>query len=264
MEYLEFKEAIVDYLSGNLSVEKKKVFEKMLATHSEYKREFEEMSFFWNVNEEEVPEPSMEMDMKFYTMMNSEIEKEQKDSSLVRFIKRIEVLPFRKVFYTLGILTIGFFLGKGMNNETEVKISDEIEVAKKETEEVRSQLVLTLLDQPSANQRLQAVNEVSKLSKVTETIIKALFTTLNNDENVNVRLSAIESLKNYTDMPIVREGLVASIVHQKSPLVQIELADVMVLLQEKEAVKPFKELIDQEDINSSAKQKIEESISNIY
>ena len=264
MEYLEFKEAIVDYLSGNLSEEKKKAFEKMLATHPEYKKEFEEMSFFWSVNEEEVPEPSMEMDMKFYAMMNSEIEKEQKDSSLVRFIKRIEVLPFRKVFYALGILTIGFFLGKGMNNGTEVKISDQIEVAKKETEEVRSQLVLTLLDQPSANQRLQAVNEVSKLSKVTETIIKALFTTLNNDENVNVRLSAIESLKNYTDMPIVREGLVASIVHQKSPLVQIELADVMVLLQEKEAVKPFKELIDQEDINSSAKQKIEESISNIY
>ena len=264
MGNLDVKAMMIDYLSGNLSETEERDFEVQLEKDPVLKEEFLEMSFFWKSENIEIPEPTMEMDRKFYEMLNEEVKEEQKDSSLVRFVKRIEVLPFRKVFYALGILTIGFFLGKEMNNVKEIHIPEEVRVAQKETEQVRSQLVLTLLDQPSANQRLQAVNEVSKLSEVTETIIKALFATLNNDENVNVRLSAIESLKKYTDMPIVREGLVASIVHQKSPLVQIELADVMVLLQEKEAVKPFKELIDQEGINSSAKQKIEESISNIY
>ena len=98
-------------------------------------------------------------------------------------------------------------------------------------------MVLTLLDQPSANKRLQAVNEVNKLSSVTKTITKALFSTLNNDTNVNVRLSAIEALANYTEIPEVREGLIASIMNQKSPMVQIALADLMVKLQEKKAVK---------------------------
>ncbi len=264
MGNLDVKAKVIDYLSDNLSEIEKRDFEVQLEKNPILKEEFLEMSFFWEADSEEIPEPSMEMDRNFYTMLNEEKKKEEKESPLVRFAKRIEVLPFRKVFYAFGILTIGFFLGSEMNIGKGIEIPEEVRVAQQETEQVRSQLVLTLLDQPSANQRLQAVNEVSKLNKVTETIIKALFATLNNDENVNVRLSAIESLKNYTHMPIVREGLVASIVHQKSPLVQIELADVMVLLQEKEAVKPFRELIDQEDINSSAKQKIEESISNIY
>ena len=89
------------------------------------------------------------------------------------------------------------------------------------------------------------------------------FSTLNNDENVNVRLSAVEALKKYTAIPLVREGLIKSIIHQDSPLVQMELADLMVVLQEKKAVKSFEKLIDKEDVNSSAKEKMKESIESI-
>ena len=123
--------------------------------------------------------------------------------------------------------------------------------------------MLTLLDQPSANKRLQAVNEVGKLNKVTKTIITALFSTLNNDENVNVRLSAVDALKKYTEIPEVREGLVKSIINQNSPLVQMELADLMVVLQEKKAVKSFEKIIQEEDVNANVKEKMKESIQSI-
>jgi hypothetical protein len=258
MDYKEFQEQIVDYLSGNLSKEERESFEAYLKHHPEHQEEFEAAQFLWKGDEEETPEPSLGMDENFYTLLNSEVKKGAKQP----WFQRLEQFLFgnlpKQLAYTVIILAAGFFVG---NN---VITGKKVEEAQAETQEVRSQLVLTLLDQPSANKRLQAVNEVTKLNEVTETIIKALFSTLNNDPNVNVRLSAMEALKNYIGIPQVREGLVASIVNQKSPIVQIELANLMVDLQEKKAVKSFEKLINEEDVNTSAKEKMEESIREIY
>ena len=222
MDYTEFKETITDYLSDNLSEEKRIEFETFLEENKVYQEEFEFSKTFWNQIDEDNISPSTTMDMNFYSMLKNEEEKLNKVSFL-----------------------------------------DKLKIAQKETESVRSQLVLTLLDQPSANKRLQAVNEVSKLNKVTKTIITALFSTLNNDENVNVRLSAVDALKKYTDIPEVREGLIKSIINQNSPLVQMELADLMVVLQEKKAVKSFEKIIQEEDVNANVKEKMKESIQSI-
>lgn len=266
MEIKEFRELITDYISENLSEEKQQEFEQFLIDNPTCLQEVEEMKLFWNGVEEDVA-PSGAMDVKFYTMLNSQEEKKEKISFFTK-LEQLFILKFPKqLAYTLAILTVGFFIGNfnPLSNGTEPTIEQAktIERAETETENVRSQLVLTLLDQPSANKRLQAVNEVNKLSSVTGTIIKALFSTLNNDANVNVRLSAIEALANYADISLVREGLVASIIHQKSPMVQIALADLMVKLQEKKAVKSFKKLIKEKDVNESAKEKMKESIEQI-
>lgn len=261
MDYKEYKNTIVDYLSENLSDEKKNEFDSFLNSNKEFQKEFEIAKRFWAEISDDLA-PSSSMDMNFYSMLKAEEEKVNK----VSFVEKIKNLFSSKLVkqlaYTLTILTVGFLVGNSFNSEQDLS-SEKIKIAEKETENVRSQLVLTLLEQPSANKRLQAVNEVNKLSKVTETIIKALFSTLNNDENVNVRLSAVEALKKYTNIPEVREGLVKSIINQKSPLVQMELADLMVVLQEKKAVKSFKKLIKEKGINTSAKEKMEESIQSI-
>ena len=258
MDYKEFQEQIVDYLSDNLNEEERQRFEECLKENPQYAEELEAAQFLWNGNEEDIPEPSLHMDAKFYSLLDSEIKEDQKTTWFQKFENFLFGNLPKQLAYTVVILAVGFFIG---NN---VISGQKVEDAIAETQEVRSQLVLTLLDQPSASKRLQAVNEVTKLNEVTETIIKALFTTLNNDPNVNVRLSAMEALKNYITIPQVREGLIASIVNQKSPIVQIELANLMVDLQEKKAVQSFQKLINEEDVNTSAKQKMEESIREIY
>lgn len=263
MDYKEFQAQIVDYLSGNLNQEERERFEAYVKMHPEHQDELQAAQFLWKGTEEEIPEPTENMDGNFYAMLNSELKKGEERS----WFQKLEQLLFgnlpKQLAYTIVILVAGFFVGNRLNSTDNVA-TEQLKVAQQETQEVRSQLVLTLLDQPSANKRLQAVNEVTKLNEVTETIIKALFTTLNNDANVNVRLSAMEALKGYVTIPEVREGLVASIVNQKSPIVQIELANLMVDLQEKKAVKSFEKLINEEGVNTSAKQKMEESIKEIY
>lgn len=259
---MNYKEYIVDYISEKLSDEKKREFEAFLNENPEVKKEFNEDKRFWDALLTDTPEPSNTMDNSFYAMLHSLESKPKKESVFDQLSVLFTSKLLKRAVYGLAILTLGFFLGKGFQNTT--NSSEEIiKTAQKETETVRSQLVLTLLEQPSANKRLQAVNEVNKLNTVTETIIMALFSTLNNDESVNVRLSAVEALKKYTDIPMVREGLIKSIVNQHSPIVQMELADLMVLLQEKKAVKSFEKLIEKEDVNANAKEKMEESIKSI-
>jgi len=110
---------------------------------------------------------------------------------------------------------------------------------------------------------LQGINEANKIEKTDEKVINALLQTLNNDSNVNVRLAAIESLTNYVNDPKVREGLVQSIVRQDAPIVQITLANLMVALQEKKSIEPFKTLMRTKELNTSVKKKLETSIKSI-
>ncbi len=262
MERKQFEELITDYITGNCSEQQKQEFELFLKNNPKAKQEVEEMNLFLPSFDEEV-EITSAMDMKFYAMLNAAEKKNNNLSLLDKVVNVIQAKFTKQLAYTFAILTVGFFVGNAFNPKGTAALQT-LDLANSETENVRSQLVLTLLDQPSANKRLQAVNEASKLSSVTKTITNALFSTLNSDTNVNVRLSAIEALSNYTEIPEVREGLIASIIHQKSPMVQIVLADLMVQLREKKAVKSFKKLIEEKDVNESAKQKMQESIQQIF
>jgi HEAT repeat protein len=124
----------------------------------------------------------------------------------------------------------------------------------------RQNMVLTLISQSSATDRLKAVGYTSELLQADERVIKALLFTLNHDENVNVRLVAVEALSRFAADPGVREGLVRSIAQQESPLVQVALADAMVALNEKRSVAPLRELLRRQGTDMYVKEKLESSI----
>jgi HEAT repeat protein len=121
---------------------------------------------------------------------------------------------------------------------------------------MKEMLTLSLLENPSASERMRAVSYVTESNDVNRKIANALLTTLNNDPNVNVRLTTLEVLSNFANDPFVRKGLVASILQQDSPLVQDALADVMVKLQEKKAVKPLQQVLKNKETNEMIKAKI--------
>ena len=72
MDYKEFENTIVDYLSENLSSEKRAEFELFLENNTEFQKEFETTKLFWNADAEEMPEPTSKMDMDFYSMLKAE------------------------------------------------------------------------------------------------------------------------------------------------------------------------------------------------
>ncbi|HEY4334462.1 MAG TPA: hypothetical protein VGM89_01155, partial [Puia sp.] len=68
------------------------------------------------------------------------------------------------------------------------------------------------------------------------------------------------ALTHYVNDPVVREGLVQSILEQDSPLMQAALADVMLRLQEKRAIHPLKKLLQQKDLNEMVRMRIQQTI----
>lgn len=273
MEHKEFKELIPDYISDNLSSDKHEEFEMFLLNNPKLIKEIDEVKSVWNeMDNLNIPEPSAAMDAGFYSVLNAEMEKAEftkpSISNQIKSFFNIQGLrPLgRQLALGAGLLLIGLFIGnrlvpnRSKIDKSIVKVNPTIEQAALETDNLRTQLVLALADESSANKRLKAVSEVNKMNNATEQVILALFKMLNSDPNVNVRLAAIEALAQYGDKPKVREGLVKSIVHQDSPLIQTSLADLMVAMQERRSLDPFKELIRTKDLNKAAKQKIEESI----
>jgi hypothetical protein len=263
MDQEKFEIQAMDFMSGTMSSKDTKDFEKFLAENPEYDEKYKALLASWELMENlDTPEISPQMDEAFFSMLSDEMERNKKKETKKSFWDGIFTVFRPQLAYGILLLAIGLGVGYYLSSPQQPK-PIETTVSNNETEEVRQKLVLTLLEQPSANQRLQGVSEANKFENADEIVIKALLQTLNNDSNVNVRLAAIESLTSYVDNPMVRQGLVQSIPSQESPILQITLANLMVALQEKSSIEPFKKLLKEKQLDTTVKKRIENSIESI-
>jgi len=266
MEEERIGEKTMAFLRDEMTEKDRVEFEAYLKANPEVQNEVEALRQLWqDVDTVKIPEPSPQMDQKFFQLLGAEMEKQH--SSKGSWQERLTTL-FGQLFrpqLAYGILILGFGLGVGyfFRQHKTVPLEGQQMVNNEETEAVRGKLVLTLLEQHSANKRLQGVGEANKLKAVDEQVTQALLKTLNNDDNVNVRLAAIASLTNYVENPDVRQGLVQSIPHQESPIIQVTLANLMLALQEKQSVEPFKKLLEEKELDTSVKKRIEHTIASI-
>jgi hypothetical protein len=88
-------------------------------------------------------------------------------------------------------------------------------------------MTLSLLDHGSVSERLQGVSYGRDSSPDDERIVAALFTRLLEDPSVNVRLAAVEALRPQATRAGRRADLVAAVLRQESPLVELSLIDVL-------------------------------------
>ncbi len=207
----------------------------------------------------DVPEPSANMRLAFYKKL--EEYKLGRSGACWRRIKwpdwlispQVQSFVFKPAFAVI-IFFAGIIVGLLINNkQADNKIISELQ-------STRKTLMLTMLEQPSATERLKAVNLTGQLGSPDDMVINALFTTLNNDNNVNVRLAAIETLFRYSNRPEVRKGLIEAIPNQDSPLILVTLSKAMVIMQEKDSIEKLKQLLNNEELDKTAKEQIRESI----
>lgn len=266
MKVEQFEALAVPYLRGELEGIDKSSFEAAINENPELLKQLESLRETWQLfTLAPVPQTSQVMDNRFFELLEDKVQKTDKTKSAwsVTFRAAMGWLFKPQLAYGILLLAIGLMAGYVLKTNQLPQNVDSQVVSSKEAEELREKYVLTLLEQPSANKRLQGVNEVIKMDETTESITKALFVTLNKDSNVNVRLAAVESLSRYVENPEVRMGLITSITQQDSPIVQIALADLMVALQEKQSIKSMEALLQKPDIDTTVSKKIKESIDQI-
>lgn len=264
------KEQLIDLLSNQVPETERTRIEAHLAQCPDCQAELESTRHLWRaMGSAPTPEPGEKVRTRFYAMLETyqhdETRKRRRSwKSILRRIKRFLTPQLAvRVAYSLALVLIGLTGGYWLNARNKPAYEQQISQLDAQVKEMRQTVLLSLLENQSATERLRAVEYTKDIEHADEKVVEALLSTLNNDANENVRLVTLEALVPLAADPKVREGLVQSIVKQESPLVQAALADVMVKLQEKRSVKPLKQLLQQEGLNDFVKVKIEQTIKDL-
>lgn len=246
-------------MSGDISEENEKTLTDFLSANPIVAKEFEGLEQTWELFDEiERPKPSEAMDARFQGMMAAYQAAQHKSrisflDSIVAWLNKGWQVGFAAL--AVGLL-IGWWALPSQNQQQDIQhLSDEIH-------SMKEMMMLTLIEQPKAQERIRAVNMVAELPKADEKVINALIATLNHDENLNVRLASLESLVRYADQAEVRQALVDALKMQDSPLMLVAIADVLVAIQEKSSVKDMEKLRDETQYDI-VKEKLDESIETL-
>jgi HEAT repeat protein len=260
MKCEEYKERLADWHMGRLDAAAAAEIEQHLNSCADCREALVATAFVLNsINDLQDPEPSFQMKADFRAMLDDFKTKEKKP------VFRESVWPWllqprlRLAYGLIVLLCVGGVYLLGHSNKQEQEVQD----LHAQVHDLKQTMMLTMLDNPLASERIKAVNYTNDLKKVDSQVINALLATLNNDPNVNVRLSTLEALAALGNHPEVRTGLIKSITIQDSPIIQLAIADVMLKLQEKRSVGSFKALLKQKDLDNEVKRKLKETITKL-
>jgi hypothetical protein len=270
MNCQETRKKIPDLLNNGLDIAEASLLRDHLRSCSSCQEEFQELDETWTrlgILKEEQPGP--ELRRNFYRALESyqkELVPRQRSGWQQRIAQFLPHWQFsaQALRLTVAMLIVvlgfgaGFFIGAGKNTD-----SEQLLVLNQEVDNLKQQVSLSLLSQPSASARLQGLSMTSRLQDPAPAMITALLETLNNDPSVNVRLSVVDALYLFADREPVRASLVASLPQQTSPLVQIALIDLMVSLKEKRATVALKKLLDDKKIIPEVRERARTGISQM-
>jgi hypothetical protein len=250
------QELILKFNTQQLNADEQREIEKLVESGAIDMSELESVATLQSAFDRiEYPQPSPDMDDRFYQMLALE-KKSGRSFSWDGFFSWSFLAP--KLALASLTLLIGFAAGYFLRPSSSKSV--EMTALTQQVTDLKEMMLLSLLEKESATDRLKAVSLTNDLDQASVKVTGALLQTLNEDENVNVRLAALDALKPYAKSGAVREELIRSIARQDSPLVQVALAEMMAELQVKSSVKEFEKILQSEQTPADVKKKIKESI----
>lgn len=169
---------------------------------------------------------------------------------------------WNKSFLRIAASVIIFLLGLGVGQFDFSGSQGKTELSELRTEvsEMKQLVMMSMLKEVSASERIKAVSYVKQFEQPSEEVIHTLFRTLNEDESPNVRMAALEGLRKFADNEQIRLRLIRSFEVQSDPVIQIMMINLMVELEEKRAIKKFQNLIDHESTQKIVRDQAEMGI----
>lgn len=251
---------VLEYLSGPLTAERQEALKSLLTEHGYTIEELDELrETYARLDDIQVPTASETMTENFYRLL--EEHKHQARAGQRRFENLVAWLRDRcdhrfmaRVACGFGLLCAGWSLGfwSAPHGRYERRLDD----VTAEIREVKGMMAYAMLNQSSASERIQTINQIRTCGATDERAIALLLNKLEHDPNVNVRLVALETLAEQTDRAAVRQGLLHALSQQESPLVQLALTDVLVSLGRKTAVSQLRGLLERPDLNDTVRARI--------
>ena len=243
---------LVEYLEGALSAEESAALEIEISRSIHLQQALADLKGLYAVMDEaDELEPSEGLDQQFYQFLETE------KKSRLGTGKRVKLATWRTLAATVSLLLI-----VAVTYTLQLKQGQQAQISQLQTqmEETKKLLILSMLQNPSASDRLQAVNVSIRETKVDDQILKALAHTLNYDDNVNVRLKAVQAMAQFIGEEEVVNMLLESLLEQSYPQVQIALIEALTAARKKEALKAFETLLEREELLEVVKGKAAEGI----
>ncbi len=245
----------VDYWRGTLE-DAAGEFEAHLGSCERCRAEAEELKDLWG-SLASMPEedPSLGLRVRFYDALRSWRQQEAERHKGFWWLRH----PAFQAAGAVAILVIGVaagYLARGRD-------TSEVSQLRGEVYNMRQLVALSLLQQQSASDRLRGVNFAYRVEPADPQVLAALLTTLNHDPNTNVRLAAVDALRNFTDSPVGRKGLVQALAKQDSPLVQIAVLDQIVEIRERSAASTIQFLLSSQNVNPDVRQRAQWALKQL-
>lgn len=205
-----------------------------------------------------VPRPSPRLRANFYAML----EEEKNSAASVRSVerRRQRLTTWRWILSPIaacGLLVLGFLAGQRHLPAPQASNPD---ATRQELAELRQkvdtmgQLVgYSLQSQNSAGQRLQSIFATNTQQAPDQQVIAQLINALALDPSVNVRLAALETLYAYADQDLVRAGVLASLVREPNPLVQVSMIDFLAAARDPGAAQAFETISRDEQLDRAVR-----------
>lgn len=261
MECKDVEYHIVDFIDKQLSQDKAIAIENHIATCSECKLAYDETAvLIRDFENETTEEPSAALRSNFYSML--EEEKQMQDHKVVQLHPK-SGLKWKSAFQIAAsflLLFIGYYFGDFASRE---RADAEIAILINQTDELKENVMLAMLDNNSASKRIQAVNYSEDIKRPDEKVTIALINSMHNDSNINVRLAAAEALSRYSDLEIVKKVFIEALSTEKNPSLQISIIQFLAKTQEKRAIEPMQKLLEQPEIPEYVKAEVNNGISQI-
>jgi len=153
--------------------------------------------------------------------------------------------PVWRVAAALILLGSGIGIGAALKSRPapEVSTNETLVALRQEVKEMKEEVMLNMIDDESASQRIKAVSYSEDMPSPNQQVIDVLVNTLNKDKNVNVRLAALYSLQRFSDRRSVRDSLVNSLRNQTEPIIQVVLINLLAEKRDIRAIKPIQDIM---------------------
>lgn len=268
----QIAELLPDYLQESLNPEQRKLVEGHLQTCSQCREEIALWQKLALLPEEQ---PGPELHSRFRAMLETFQEGLQERQPVTKdksgFLSSLfgggwMRMPAAGLAWAILLLVVGFVAGRSVSPSNPPQ---DPQLAKMQSEltDMRRLVTISLLQQQSASERLQAIAQATAWSMSEQhadpKVLAALMHTLGSDNSVDVRLAAVDALGRYHNQPEVRKGLVDALRVQQSPLVQVALIDLMVDLRDSSVVEQLKKFEKDPNVNPEVRQRAEWGIRQL-
>jgi len=257
MECDKIQNSIVDYLENNMSEKQAAAMKTHIETCNNCQVALTEMQeFLSEVSNEELEQPSENLRVNFEKML--EEEKQLQQTKVVKL--KTNWKSYLQIAATVLLVLSSFLFGRHQNTQ-----QLDAQVAELKTENLASKqsTILALMDNQSASKRIQGVQYVEEFTNLDPEIVEALVKRMLNDENTNVRLTAVNALQGFITSEKVKDGFIKALETEKDPAIQITLIQSLVKIQATSALKPMRQLLEQDETQPFVKEEIKIALSNI-